>query len=82
VSWYCEAYGPEGIKVGAVCFFQLSRVCSSEGECRDRMAAERQRAYRIIQERAAAGDPEMAHLAEVFAKPADLLNAEDVRGDG
>lgn len=75
-SFDCEAYGPDGREVGALCFFAgelHARVCISPAECHDAMAAERQRVFRRIRERAAEGDPDMAYLAEVFTSPEQLL---------
>ncbi len=72
----CEAYGPEGVSFGAVCFIagELgARVCASLAECHQVMTAERQRVFRRIQERAAEGDPDMTYLATVFTSPEQLL---------
>ena len=66
--------------VGALCFFagELGkRVCASQAECREAMAAERQRVFRRINERAALGDPDMAYLADVFTNPGQMLGGED-----
>ena len=76
VAWTCEAYGPDGVDVGAVCFFtgQLHhRICGSQDECSRRMAAERQRVFDRIHEAAAAGDPTAAFLAGEFTSPDQLL---------
>lgn len=75
MSWFCDAYGQAGEKVGAVCFFGSRGVrdCASYGECLDRMRSERQRTFARINELAAAGDEDMAYLAEVFTTPEQLL---------
>ena len=74
-GWDCDAYGPEGEAVGALCFFADSgrRDCATHDECAARMADERRRVYRAINELAAAGDPTMAHLADEFPTPDGLL---------
>lgn len=51
-------------------------ACTSLGECRARMSAERQRLYLRIQEQAAAGDALSQDLAAEFTNPDQLLNAE------
>lgn len=78
MSWYCEAYGPEGEKVGATCFFgeQGVRECGSAAICHHRMTLERQRTFARINELAAAGDADMAYLAEVFTSPEQLLGGQ------
>lgn len=76
-DWVCEAYGPEGVEVGALCFFAGDlggRVCASAGVCHERMADERRRVFQRINELAAAGDPVMEHLAGEFPAPGDLLD--------
>lgn len=75
-GWDCEAYGAEGAKVGALCFFSPElgeRDCRSAGQCSERMAGERRRVYGRISEMAAAGDPTGEYLAEAFGSPDDLL---------
>lgn len=75
--WSCEAYGPEGIEVGALCFRAVShRVCGTAGECAGFMAGERQRVFRRINELAAAGDPDMAYLADQFLSPGEILGGD------
>jgi hypothetical protein len=72
----CEAYGPDLAPAGAVCFIggELGkRVCADPAECHHVMTAERQRVYRAISERAAAGDPTMAYLEGEFARPEQIL---------
>ena len=73
--WDCGAYGPEGREFGVRCFFAEAgeRVCASQDECRDAMAAERQRVFHRIQELAAAGDPVGVDLAEAFTDPSQIL---------
>src|ERR1700737_1406011 len=80
----CEAYGPEGREVGALCFFagELgARVCASQDECRDAMTAERRRVFRRINEMAAHGDPAAVDLAETFTYPARLLGGGPTERD-
>ncbi len=71
----CEAYGPEGRRMNALCFVAEPgrRACVSQDECHKVMTAERQRVYARIQEGAAAGDPDMAYLAGEFTSPEQLL---------
>lgn len=81
-TWDCEAYGPEGTKVGALCFLSAdlgARVCRTEGECRDQMAGERQRVFGRIGELAAAGDPVGEFLAAEFTSPDQLLGGDEGR---
>jgi hypothetical protein len=83
VPWVCEAYGPDGLEFGAVCFVgDLNRrVCESAGECHAVMTAERRRVFDRIGELAAEGDPTGVFLAGEFASPDQLLNAApDVAG--
>lgn len=82
----CDAYGADGREVGALCFLSGElgkRVCATLDECRQVMSAERQRVFRRIQEGAAAGNPDMAHLAEEFSSPEQILGGgEEGSGDG
>lgn len=75
----CEAYGPEAAEFGALCFVSApnSRSCASLDECHELMQGERQRVFRAIREKAAAGDPVMAYLAEEFASPDQILGGDD-----
>lgn len=75
-EWDCDAYGPEGRDPGALCFISGElgkRVCASLDECREVMAAERQRVFSRIQELAEAGDPVGVDLAETFTDPSQIL---------
>jgi hypothetical protein len=76
-GWDCEAYGPgPAAEIGAVCFVagELGkRVCGDLAECQQVMTAERQRVFRRISERAAAGDETAAFLAGEFTNPEQLL---------
>jgi hypothetical protein len=74
-TWDCEAYGPGGTQVKALCFFADTgkRLCVSLQECRERMTAERQRVWQRIQDGAARGEPDMAYLAGEFSDPGQLL---------
>ena len=63
----CDAYGPDGREVGALCFLAgklNTRVCTSHAECAEVMTAERQRVFR---------EPDMAYLAGEFSSPEQLL---------
>lgn len=90
-DWDCEAYGPEGRGLGALCFVSGAlgkRACASPDECHQVMAAERQRVFDRIQEGAAAGDPDMAYLAGEFTSPEQILGggtgearSEEMGGD-
>lgn len=76
----CEAYGPEAASVGAVCFFGAGnwvRVCDTAQECHERMAGERRRVFRRINEMAAAGDETGEFLSEEFTSPEQLLGGAD-----
>jgi hypothetical protein len=78
-GWHCPAYGPEGVRVGALCFFAdlNTRACNGEEVCGFRLAAERRRIFAAIQAGAAAGDPDMKVLAAEFTHPGQLLSAGD-----
>lgn len=80
----CEAYGPEGREVGALCFFAASgkRTCASLTVCRERMTAERHRVWQRIQDGAARGDPDMVYLAGEFSGPEQLLGGGTDEGSG
>jgi hypothetical protein len=73
--WDCEAYGPEGIDVGALCFLaeQGERACVSRVMCRLVVTGERQRMFSRIQELAAQGDETGTYLAGEFTSPDQLL---------
>jgi len=74
-SWSCHAYG-EG-PCAHLCFFASSgRLCVSEQECDDRVAAERVRLFDLIQQRARQNpcDASWAALAAEFTSPDLLLN--------
>jgi hypothetical protein len=76
-EWFCEAYGPEGVEIGAVCFFGgVSNRCGSEIECSYRMTGERLRIFDLIQAAAATGDDLMIYLAEQFTDPDQLLGGQ------
>ena len=70
-----EAYGPDIADVGAVCFFSGNSASGSAltSASAAAMAAERRRVFRRINELAAAGNADMAYLAEEFARPEQLL---------
>lgn len=85
-QWACEAYGPEGLEVGALCFLSPEpgkRVCGSRDECSQTMAAERGRVFRRINELAAGGDEAAGYLEQQFSRPGQLLGGgEDQEQDG
>ncbi|MET0701692.1 MAG: hypothetical protein ABWY93_18735 [Mycobacterium sp.] len=79
--WDCQAYGPEGADIGALCFLAgglHERVCLSVGQCHAEMAVERVRVFNRIQELAAAGDPVAIELAQDITSPDQLLNGDQV----
>jgi hypothetical protein len=80
LRWVCVAYGPELPAHIATCFFQETRLCSSEAECHARMDAERKRVFRRMQE-LAGGDPVWSELSEEFRSPTDLLYPDAVKPD-
>jgi hypothetical protein len=82
-EWDCEAYGPEVRHVGALCFFAElhDRVCSSPEECTAKMAGERQRVFRRINELSAAGNPAAAYLEAEFKHPDQLLGGGEPEDD-
>lgn len=71
--WVCIAYG--GMPDAHVaCFFtEVGRVCHSLLECSNSVANERKRVWRIMQEKAAAGDPIMIAMLETIKGPEDML---------
>lgn len=73
-DWQCAAYGEGGPHD---CFVGLGQPCANRQQCTDRMADVRQRVYRGIQERAAAGDPTMATLANDYTSPVDIFPSDD-----
>jgi len=82
-EWHCAAYGPEGAEFGAICFLSAGeRKCASQAECHRVLAAERQRVFRAISERAADGDPDMAYLEGEFSSPEQLLGGGQEPGEG
>ena len=83
-DWDCDAYGPDGRKVGARCFFAApgTRDCASLALCREAMAAERQRIWQSIRDGAARGDPDMVYLAGEFTGPEQLLGGGQAGEDG
>jgi hypothetical protein len=74
-AWPCEAYGPVGLEVGAVCFIgDLGRrVCSSAAVCAEVMTDCRENIFGRLQELAAGGDLFYVELAAGFSSAADLL---------
>lgn len=75
-TWPCEAYGTDGLTVGALCFFspeQGARNCASVTVCHDRMVIERQRVFRLMNELAAHGDERFVELTLDVDGPDDIL---------
>lgn len=76
MTWDCEAYGPDGAAVGALCFFageRGERICPDADACRLILRVERERVFAVIQMRAALGEPDFVYLAGVFTDPEQLL---------
>ena len=81
-SWACSAYGKdvaERMGKRPVCFFP-HQPCVSATECDTRMTAERQHAFRRIQE-LSVSDPLFADLADEFPTPDTLLGGPARRGE-
>jgi hypothetical protein len=75
-QWDCDAYGPDGRELGALCFMAGGpgkRTCASQDACREAMGAERRRVFRRINEMAAEGNPVGEYLAEEFTDPSQIL---------
>lgn len=75
-TWPCEAYGPDGVTHGALCFFSPElgqRACATLDECRARLAPERERVVGRIAELAASGDQVGKHLARRVTSPGQIL---------
>lgn len=78
-QWICPAYGPEGVAIGAVCFFSGElggRSCVSEAMCRACLRVERKRIFQRIHELAEAGDDTGKYLAATITDPSQLLGGE------
>lgn len=77
-AWACEAYGPDGEAVGALCFVsdQDQRSCASPAACHVTMTAERQRLWQRLQLLAATGDDVARELLTDFTSPEQLLGGE------
>ncbi|MEU7591279.1 hypothetical protein AB0A95_33905 [Micromonospora sp. NPDC049230] len=81
-AWDCEAYGPEGTKIGALCFVagdEGKRVCRTVGECSDQVGSGRRQAFRRVNELAAAGRPDFEDLADAFPTPDHMLGGFEGR---
>ena len=78
VEWTCEAYGPDGVAHGFICFFSAPqrRTCISEDDCHLKMGVERERVFDQIHDLATAGDGLFQALAEEFTHPDQLLGGE------
>ena len=73
-QWDCEAYGPEGRTVGALCFVSPDgRTCASPADCHATMDAERHHVHSRIREAAEQGDETARYLAAEFTSPEQLL---------
>lgn len=81
-NWVCEAYGPGGIGIGALCFFaeQGERACDSQIMCHMAMTTERQRVFSRISELAAQGDPVWREIAADFTSPERLPGGGEATG--
>ncbi len=75
MTWDCDAYGPEGRAMDALCFFADpgERRCGTAEMCRTLLAAERRRVFDRIGELATDGDPIGVYLAGEFTHPEQLL---------
>lgn len=79
-EWDCSYYGPEGRRLGAVCFVAKERACPTLAACELAIAGSRKRIFRRIQELAASGQPESVYLAGEFTRPDQLLGGDDDDG--
>lgn len=81
--WDCDAYGPEGTTVGALCFLAPAnqRICQTRAECTGRMIVARNRTFNRIHELATAGEPTMQYLAGQFTSPDQILGGPDTPPD-
>lgn len=80
--WACEAYGEDGLRLGALCFFssyEYHRGCKSLSQCKLNMYNERRRVWKLIQAKASEGDEMAGFLAAAFPTPEGLLNASAAR---
>lgn len=78
-TWACPAYGPEGARIGAVCFFSPTlekRVCWSEAMCRIALHSERHRVWEEINALADQGEQDFVFLRESIEGPDDLLGGK------
>jgi hypothetical protein len=75
-QWDCDAYGPTGTTIGALCFFAApgKRMCDSAADCTAAMTGARQRVHERIKALAARGDPMGTFLLEEFPDPEMMLN--------
>lgn len=78
-TWACTAYGPDGLRVGALCFVadKDQRRCPSRADCERVMHDERRRLYRRLQIAAAAGDELWASVLADIDGPDELLGGAD-----
>lgn len=74
-DWPCEAYGPDGLALGLLCFraHQGARKCPDQGTCTAMLDAERNRLWEHIVDGAAHGDPTLTFLRRHIDGPAELL---------
>jgi hypothetical protein len=76
-EWDCDAYGPEGTAVGALCFLALhGRLCASEERCRETMASMRLSVHVKLGELAREGDEIAEFLLAEFPTPDELLGGQ------
>jgi hypothetical protein len=79
-TWPCEAYGPEGVPHGILCFFSPElgrRACETLEECRARLAPERVRVVDRIEELADEGMPGARYLAARTTSPGQILGGDE-----
>jgi hypothetical protein len=77
-DWPCEAYGPDGLEIGAYCFVSdlRQRSCASAAECQRAMTFCRQQVHQRINELAASGDTTAAYLADQFPTPDAIFGGD------
>jgi hypothetical protein len=70
-EWNCPAYGPDGAAAGRLCFYadRGLRSCLTPGECAASVDGARQVLFKMMQAKAADGDPQAIRLAAEFTSP-------------
>jgi hypothetical protein len=86
MTFDCEAYGEGSRELGIGCFVGRPggafAPCREAEHCRERLTRARQRLYRLIQQRAAAGDTMAIEFAAMFPTPDHLLGGPRTSGVG